>query len=84
VPLHRWEARYVHSIDSVVARDHGMAQLMKYHRGKNQSDEDQSVQAPNADYFVSDKENNEKQEQKGDMNLEWYSQDRTDFNRPFH
>jgi hypothetical protein len=67
-----------------VARDHGMAQLMKNHRRKNQSDENQTMQAPNADNFVSDKVDNEKQEQEGDMNLEWYSQDGTDFKRPFH
>jgi hypothetical protein len=67
-----------------MARDHGMAQLMKNHRRKNQSDENQTVQAPNADNFVSDKVDNEKQEQEGNMNLEWYSQDGTDLKRPFH
>jgi hypothetical protein len=45
-----------------------MAQLVKYHRGKNQSDENQTMQAPNADNFVSDKVDNEKQN-KGNMHL---------------
>jgi hypothetical protein len=67
-----------------VARDHGMAQLMKYHRGKNQSDENQTVQTPDADDFVSNKVDDEEQEQKGNMHLKWYSQDGTDLKRPFH
>ena len=72
------------NIDSVMARDHGMAQLMENHRRKNQHDENQTVHAPDTYNGAASKVDDKQQEQKGNMYLERYPQDGTDLKRPFH